>query len=75
MPFYFFIFDFKDATEGYFLLDIGWRFSYKDLSASVTVNNLLNTRYRDYLNDMRYFADEPGINVLFTLNYLFKSKK
>lgn len=69
------IFDFKDAPEGYFILDIGWRFNYKDLSASITVNNLLNTRYRDYLNEMRYFADEPGINLLFTLNYLFKSKK
>ncbi len=69
------IFDFRDAPEGYFLLDLSWNFSWKSLSASIAVQNLLNTSYRDYLNEMRYFADEPGRNVLFTLNYSFKSKR
>ncbi len=68
------IFDFKDAPDGYFLLDVAWSFSHKNLSASITARNILNTRYRDYLNEIRYFADEPGINVLFTLSYLFKHK-
>tara|TARA_B110000037_G_scaffold223197_1_gene303703 strand:- start:7724 stop:10099 length:2376 start_codon:yes stop_codon:yes gene_type:complete len=69
------IFDFKDASAGYFLLDIGWSFTYKSLSTSITINNVLNTRYRDYLNEMRYFADELGTNVLFKFNYVFKDKK
>ncbi len=30
------------------------------------VDNLLNTRYRDYLNRQRYFADAQGINVVLT---------
>ncbi len=69
------IFDFADATEGYFLLDLSWNFEWKNLSGSITAQNLLNTSYRNYLNEMRYFADEPGRNILFTLNYSFKSKK
>lgn len=68
------IFDFKDAPEGYFLLDVSWNFKWKSLSGSISVNNVLNTRYRSYLNEMRYFADEPGRNILFTINYLFKAK-
>jgi iron complex outermembrane receptor protein len=69
------IFDFKDAPDGYFLLDISWGFKWKNISASVAVNNILDTRYRNYLNEMRYFADEPGRNILLSLSYLFKAKK
>ncbi len=68
------IFDFTNAPEGYFLLDLSWTFGWKNLSASVTAQNLLNSRYRDYLNELRFFADEPGRNILFTLNYKFNSK-
>lgn len=68
------IFDFTDAPDGYFLLDLSWNFSWKNLSGSITAQNLLNTSYRDYLNELRYFADDPGRNILFTLNYSFKSK-
>ncbi|WP_422859810.1 TonB-dependent receptor [Flagellimonas sp. S174] len=69
------IFDFLDPPEGYFLLDLTWNFDWKNLSASISANNLLNTSYRNYLNDLRYYADEPGRNILFTLNYSFKAKK
>jgi len=67
------IFDFTDAPEGYFLLDIAWRCKVKQLEASFSVQNLFNTRYRNYLNEMRYFADEMGRNFLFTINYNFNS--
>ena len=30
---------------------------------SVEVQNMLNTRYRDYTSLLRYFADEPGRQV------------
>ncbi len=63
------IFDFIDAPDGYFLLDVAWNFGWKNLNGSIIVQNLLNTQYRNYLNDLRYFADEPGINFLFALNY------
>ncbi len=69
------IFDFTDPPEGYFLLDLSWNLSWNNLSAGIRVQNLLNTSYRDYLNELRYFADEPGRNLIFSLNYQFKSKK
>ncbi len=69
------IFDFKDAPSGYFLFDLAWEVSWGNLDASIAVNNVFNTRYRYYLNEMRYFADEPGTNVLFTLHYTFKGKR
>ncbi|MEO1548644.1 MAG: TonB-dependent receptor [Bacteroidota bacterium] len=68
------IFDVKDPPEGYFLLDFSWNFGWENFSGSVAVQNVLNTSYRSYLNDLRYFADEPGTNVIFSLNYQFKSR-
>lgn len=35
----------------------------KPLEIGLTAQNLLNARYRDYLNFFRYYADEPGVNV------------
>ncbi len=69
------IFDFRDAPEGYFLLNATWNAKWKNLSGSIAVQNLLNTNYRDYLNSLRYFADEPGINFVVTLNYSFNGGK
>jgi len=69
------IFDFLDAPEGYFLLDLTWNTKWKNFNASISVNNLLDTSYRNYLNDLRFYADEPGRNILFTLNYSFQNRK
>jgi len=69
------IFDFKAAPNGYFMLKISWQYEWKNFNGSITVNNVLNTSYRDYLNEMRYFADAPGRNIFFNLNYKFKSSK
>ncbi len=33
------------------------------ITIGLSVRNLFNTRYRDYLNSMRYFIDETGRNV------------
>jgi len=33
------------------------------ISLGISANNLLNTRYRDYMNRFRYFADEMGRNI------------
>lgn len=35
------------------------------------VDNLLNTRYRDYLNRQRYFADDTGRSIVFGINLKF----
>lgn len=40
-----------------------------DVSLSVTVNNVFNTSYREYLNRLRYFADELGRNVMVQLKF------
>jgi len=65
------IFDFRNAPEGYFLGHIQWEWKTSNLGGQIEVRNIFNTRYRDYLNQMRYFADEPGRNFLFTINYKF----
>jgi iron complex outermembrane receptor protein len=36
---------------------------------SIGARNLLNTVYRDYLNSMRYFTDEMGLNISFRLKF------
>jgi len=68
------IFDLKDAPNGHFLLDLSWKINLNDFSLSFIVKNLLNKKYRNYLNQMRYFADEVGRNFVFNLSYSFKKK-
>jgi iron complex outermembrane receptor protein len=38
------------------------------LGVGITVDNLLNTNYRDYLNRLRYFADDLGRNIILQIN-------
>lgn len=63
------IFDFLAPPSGYFLLNASVGARVNDFYFSVEGRNLLNTNYRDYLNNMRYFADEMGINILFSVTY------
>jgi len=37
----------------------------------IKVNNVMNLRYRDYLNRQRYFADEEGRSFIVGINYKF----
>lgn len=67
------IFDFKKAPVGFFLLDISGNIQIKQFKIGISIQNVLNTNYRNYLNDMRYFVDETGRNFLFTLNYTIKT--
>ena len=54
------IFDFKDAPDGYFLLDFSWKIDIKDFSASIMVTNVLNKKYRNYLNScLLYTSPSP----------------
>lgn len=45
--------------------------SNHSLALSLTVSNLFNTTYRDYLNRFRYFSDEMGRNLAFRAKYSF----
>ena len=59
--------DYVAPPEGYTLLNLsaGMDILMKRnaISIGVSINNLLNTRYRDYMNRFRYFADEMGRNI------------
>ncbi|MFY0604133.1 MAG: TonB-dependent receptor [Flavobacteriaceae bacterium] len=39
------------------------------VSVAFSINNLLNTNYREYLNRLRYFADELGRNFMIQLKF------
>lgn len=43
----------------------------KEIMCSIQIENMLNTRYRDYLDRQRYFADEIGRNINLRINYNF----
>lgn len=64
--------DFSTPPNGYSLWNIqtGINIS-KNLSAGLIVNNLFNTSYRDYLNRLRFFADEAGRNFILNFRYKF----
>ncbi len=63
------IFDFKEAPSGYFLVNTSLHTTFGNFSGSLEMQNLLNTSYRDYLNEMRLFADEPGFNISLSITY------
>lgn len=65
------IFDFLAPPPGYFLLNGFAKAERGKLGMTVQVHNALNTRYRDYLNAMRFFADDLGRNIMLTIYYKF----
>ncbi|MFN8245065.1 MAG: TonB-dependent receptor [Ferruginibacter sp.] len=42
------------------------------ISLTLSVNNLLNTRYREYMNAFRYYADEMGRNISLRMKVPFE---
>lgn len=70
-------FDFMDAPDAYFLVraDItgSLPLGNRELTFSLTGENLLNSAYRNYMNRLRYYADETGLNILLRVNYKFHS--
>jgi len=69
-------YDFAPPPEAYNLIDahIGFKLnihnSYADID--IAANNLMNVAYKDYLDRFRYFADEPGRNIIFRLRVPFQ---
>ena len=54
-------------------LEAGGHFAFRDrtLGVHLTVDNLLDARYRDYLDRLRFYADRPGRDIQLRLLYDF----
>ncbi len=67
--------DYKVAPNGYILLnaDAGTsiHIGKQHYEIGMSVNNLLNTKYREYMNAFRYFTDEAGRSFVLRLKYHF----
>ena len=67
--------DFAPAPEGYHRLDLSagttWKIGRQPFDIHLTVQNAMNTNYRDYLDRFRYFTDATGINVSLKLKTVF----
>ncbi len=63
--------DYADPPDGYSLFEVGYRVEIASGTSTIqlglSVQNLFNTVYRDYLSRFRYFIDDPGRNVVFRL--------
>lgn len=67
--------DVSTPPPSYSVFDISGAYIFgiwnpKDLTLGMSITNLFDTNYRDYLNRQRYYADNVGRN--FTLNINFK---
>lgn len=70
------IFDFVAPPEGYVNFNLSGGFDVEfqnenNLNVFISIDNLFNNSYRDYLNRFRYYADDLGRNVSLKLSYSF----
>ncbi len=67
--------DFLPPPGGYFLSEFETGFSLSNGAETIkfhfAVRNIFNISYRDYLNRMRYYADDTGRSFEFRINYSF----
>lgn len=67
--------DFAPIPPAYALLNAGYWGSFcikkYELKLGLSIQNLLNTKYRDYLNRFRYYSDEMGRNISVRLFFIF----
>ncbi|GGD91748.1 membrane protein [Maribacter cobaltidurans] len=66
--------DINTPPGAYHLLALNTEASFSlknknDFTVGLSVSNLLNTSYRDYLNRLRYFVDDMGRNINLRLIY------
>jgi iron complex outermembrane receptor protein len=68
-------FDFMAPPDGYWLWNVSMGLSIKGKSAKYdfrfSSENTLNQKYREYTNRFRYYADDLGRNVIFSLKCIF----
>lgn len=64
--------DFSTPPKGYSLWSVQTGVDLtKNLSAGLTINNLFNVSYKDYLNRMRFFANDLGRSFILNFRYQF----
>jgi iron complex outermembrane receptor protein len=67
--------DYATAPDSYMLVNAEGGFTVPlaghPFTLGLNVSNALDTTYRDYLNRLRYYADDPGRNVTLRLKYEF----
>jgi iron complex outermembrane receptor protein len=67
--------DYAPPPDGYALVGLHYNADLQvgstPLQLGVSIHNLFNTRYRDYLSRWRYFIDEPGRTVVLRLSVPF----
>lgn len=67
--------DFAPAPAGYFLMDVqfatDWQWGVYALKIQIGIQNIFNTAYRDYLNRLRYYADDTGRNLELRIKFIF----
>ncbi len=67
--------DFVAPPDSYSLVDVEMgttlKFAKQEIGIGFSVNNVLDTRYRDYLDRFRYFTDAQGRNFIVRLKYFF----
>lgn len=67
--------DISSPPSAYHLINLSSGIEFdldrKKLSVNLNISNLFNTNYRDYLNRLRFYADEVGTNAMLQikLNY------
>lgn len=67
--------DLLAPPEGYLLTDVEWNSQVKIAGQRfrlfLGVNNLANVKYRNYLNRLRYFADDQGRNIMLGVQWIY----
>jgi iron complex outermembrane receptor protein len=68
--------DFTPPPPDYYLVNLFLRIKWKkqnqhDIDLFMRIENILDVKYRNYMNRQRYFADEPGRNVNISLYTTF----
>jgi iron complex outermembrane recepter protein len=66
--------DISSPPKGYHLLHLYSEMTFKinkknSLTTSFSIQNIMNTTYRDYLNRQRFFVDEMGRNIQIQLKF------
>ncbi|WP_370090574.1 TonB-dependent receptor [Ekhidna sp.] len=64
-------FDFMESPDAFFLLNGSVGYEKDNLIVKLKGQNLLNSSYRRYTDNLRYFADDTGINFAIFLGYSF----
>lgn len=68
--------DYEPPPAGYSLFNAHCGFflpvkKKQSFNLDISVNNIGNIQYRDYLDQYRYFANEPGVNCTVRIKYSF----